>query len=237
MKKLGIIGGLGPSTTAKLYLDLVNAYRKAKGRSPSLLISNVPMPLDLEDDIISKSRRVTEMRPYLLDCAQELADAGAQIIAIPCNTAHVFLPDIEEAHSDKTYVDLINENIKQLSRHKYKKIGLLASSESYSSGIFDIAFHQLGLEIIKPNIGQRNILSDIILGVLNDRRSDASADALYKIINDLVDDGAECILLGCTDLTNLIDYDSLQIPVFDSYKIFLDSCLILLLQDWQKTNR
>src|SRR3989344_5390819 len=89
MKTVGIIGGLGPETTAKFYLEVLSScFKTNKLNRPPMIVFNVPMRFDLEREIIVEAKGKNRLLPFLLDAAKHLEKGGADFIVIPCNTAH-----------------------------------------------------------------------------------------------------------------------------------------------------
>mgnify|MGYP001401601187 CR=1 FL=1 len=81
MKTVGVIGGLGPETTAEFYLDVVFAcQRKSHTTRPGIIISSVPMPYEYEEDAISKNTGIERFIPFLVTEAKRLEKAGADFI-------------------------------------------------------------------------------------------------------------------------------------------------------------
>lgn len=90
MKTVGIIGGLGPQTTAEFYLELVfSSYKIHKTSRPPMLIWNVPLRYRIEQDLITRAKGEERYLPYLTDAAKRLEAAGADFLVMPCNSLHI----------------------------------------------------------------------------------------------------------------------------------------------------
>ncbi|RME15853.1 MAG: hypothetical protein D6797_05760 [Bdellovibrio sp.] len=98
MKTLGIVGGLGPETSANFYLDVVRRYREKVPSYPSILLYNVPLDKKVEDNIIRDSKEEALLLPYLLH-AVDILSISSDVIALPCNTAHMFIEEMREEQS------------------------------------------------------------------------------------------------------------------------------------------
>ena len=91
MKKVGIIGGVGPETTAEFYLDVIfSCQEKNKTARPNIIISSIPLPYQIEEDLIMRNVGSERYIPYLTAEAQRLEKAGADFIVMPCNSLHIF---------------------------------------------------------------------------------------------------------------------------------------------------
>lgn len=98
MKTIGIIGGLGPETTSEFYLDLVfSCAKKDKTARPGIIISSVPLPYQIEEDLILRSEGMERYIPFLTAEAQRLEKAGADFLVMPCNSLHVFIKQIRDS--------------------------------------------------------------------------------------------------------------------------------------------
>ena len=96
IKILGIIGGLGPETTTRFYMEVIFACLKISRIRPHILISNVAVPLKVESEIIKEAKNEKNVLPFLIDAAKQLENGGADFIVIPCNTVHVFIEEIRK---------------------------------------------------------------------------------------------------------------------------------------------
>src|SRR5438270_128238 len=98
MKRLGIIGGFGPETTAEFYLEVVfGCLTVNKEIKPDITIMNVPLPYKIEEDLITKSSGEERYIPFLIDTAQKLERSGVELIVMPCNSLHIFIEEIRRA--------------------------------------------------------------------------------------------------------------------------------------------
>ena len=78
MKTVGIIGGLGPETTSEFYLDIVfSCHKKTKKARPGIIIASVPLPYQIEEDLITKNVGSERYIPFLVNEAKRLKKAGS----------------------------------------------------------------------------------------------------------------------------------------------------------------
>ena len=131
MKTVGIIGGLGPETTAKFQLEIINFCSKNnKNQRPPILSWNVPIPIKVEEDLILKNKS-KKFLPFLKNAAKILEKGGADFLVMPCNTLHIFIEDIRNAVNIPV-LSIIDEAILTIRKRKIKKIGILATSKTIS---------------------------------------------------------------------------------------------------------
>ena len=125
MKSVGIIGGLGPETTAKFYLELISSCQIYNKKAyPRILISSVALPYKIEKEAMVENKNIRKCLPFLLSEAKSLEKAGADFLVMPCNSLHVFIEDIrktvnipvlsilEEFKNEKIDKNLINKMYK-----------------------------------------------------------------------------------------------------------------------------
>jgi aspartate racemase len=218
MKTVGIIGGLGPKTTAKFYMQIILLCAKRNNKQrPNILISNVPISSRLEEKFINRSVGKQEFRGLLVDAAKTLEKAGADFIVLPCNTAHVFIDDIR--HSvDIPVLSIIDETVNVLKKRRVKKIGLLSTPATIKNKLFDDK-----IKLIKPNKDDQEEMGVIINSILSNRNIDRSRVQLLKIIKSIAVK-SDALVLACTDLQLLIPEKEINgIAVFDTMQILADA--------------
>lgn len=201
-KCLGIVGGVGPETTAIFYLNIVKRFRDFCPISPGVIIDNVQLPFSVERSLINGEVN-KNLLPFIQNSVKRLNKAEVDFIVIPCNTAHIFIKDIR-AVSEKPVISIIDETASALKRKNIKKIGLLATSGTINSEIYTKGLAEHRISIIKPKKLEQDIVSDIVLKILNGTIKPNDKDKLIKIGESMLDEGAEIILLACTDLQSII---------------------------------
>ena len=101
MKAVGIVGGLGPETTAEFYLNLIKKFRQNCDTYPLITIDNVDFPFYLEKEIIEESVNEEKILPFLKESIRRLNKVGSDFIVIPCNTVHIFIDELRKESSVK----------------------------------------------------------------------------------------------------------------------------------------
>ena len=126
MKTVGIIGGLGPETTAEFYLDIVfSCQKRSRTARPSVIIASVPLPFKIEDDLIMHNTGSERYIPFLVREAKRLEKAGADFLVMPCNSLHVFIEDIKKAVKIPV-LSIIEETVKFMKKNKLLSLLFLA---------------------------------------------------------------------------------------------------------------
>ena len=198
MATLGVIGGLGPMATA-YFMELVTSMTDAITDQEHLrmLIYSVPDTPDRTDYILGRSKK--DPLPCLIDAGLTLKEAGADVIAIPCITAHYFHGNIEKNVGVKT-LNAVSDSAELLKNRGIAKVGIMATEGTVKSGIFLRELEKKGIAAIVPDDnGQRAVTSLIFDNVKKGIAPDM--DAFFRVKKELIDKGAEMILLGCTELS------------------------------------
>lgn len=222
MKTVGIIGGLGPQTTAEFYLELIfSSYEINKTSRPPILIWNVPLRYRIEEDLITKAAGEERYIPYLVDAAKRLQAAGADFLVMPCNSLHIFIEEIRSA-VDIPVLSIVEETAAFLKAKRVKQVGLLATTTTVERKLYEAPLARRGVRVALPDgLAQASIgkmINRLVRGVhQNDDR-----ERLLAIAQQFSKHGVKHVILACTDLQLLIpDHPSLKI--YDTMKIFADA--------------
>lgn len=222
MKTVGIIGGLGPETTSEFYLDLVfSCAKKDKTARPAIVIASVPLPYQIEEDLILKSEGMERYIPYLTAEAQRLEKAGADFIVMPCNSLHVFIEQIRKSVSVPV-LSIVEETVKFLKKENMNKVGIVSTSATIKNKLYENAFAENGIEYVVPNELQQARMGKFILNLVVGQQKNRDREELISIINDFENKGLDCVILACTDLQLLIPSHQ-NLKIFDTMKIFSDA--------------
>jgi len=199
MKKLGIIGGLGPMATAH-YLALITQMSEALKDQDhiEILLHSCPKIPDRTDFITGKSALNPE--PDLVMLGKELANAGAEIITVPCFTAHYFLQAIRSA-IDIPVIDAIDETALYLKNAGIGHAGIIATDGMLCSGLYQDKLKAAGIKTYLPNPEAQRKIMELIYKIKSGQVIDH--DCFIQISQPLFNSGAEIVLLGCSDLSLL----------------------------------
>ncbi len=226
MKTLGIIGGLGPETTANFFMEVISSCaKKNKLRRPSILISNVPMEFELEENFIKHSKGKRKFLSLLIDSAIRLEKGGANFLVMPCNTAHIFIDEIRKAVNIPV-LSIIDETVNFLNEREVKSVGLLATPSTIKNKLFDSKLALNGIQMEIPDNSEQEILGEIINKILQSKHDANDKKKLQGIINNF---SSDAVLLACTDLHILIPSEE-NPKIFDTMQILKDAAVRELLK-------
>jgi aspartate racemase len=222
VKAVGMIGGLGPETTAEFYLDVIFSCQKRNKESrPGILISSVPLPYKIEEDLITKNKGTERYIPYLVAEAKRLEKSDVAFIVMPCNSLHIFIDDIRSSVKIPV-LSIVEETVKFLRKNKFNKVGIVSTSATIQNKLYENAFEKNKIEYVTPNAFQQAKMGKIIHNLVIGQQNNRDREELIKIIGDFENKNVDCVILACTDLQLLIPKHH-NLRIFDTMKIFADA--------------
>ena len=198
MDRLGIIGGLGPMATAFFLEKLIAMTEAAKDQEHvNAIVYHEPAVPDRTSFILDP--QAADPGPFLIEAAKRLEQAGVSAIAIPCVTAHFFRDRIGEAVSIPV-LNGVAQTADVLEARKIRRVGIMATDGTVASGLFQTEFDSLGITALFPDAPmQKKVMSLIYDFVKAGKEPDLRLYA--EVAEALEADGAEVVLLGCTELS------------------------------------
>jgi aspartate racemase len=174
-------------------------------------------------EVIEKLQRQgdwEELTKIMIESAQRLESAGADMIIICTNTMHKMAEDMEK-HINVPLLHIADATALKIKDYGLKKIGLLGTKFTMEQDFYKgRLINNYGLEVIVPDTEERQIIHDIIYNELCLGEIKESSKISYiKIIDNLEKKGAEGVILGCTEIPLLIKQTDVKIPLFDTTKI------------------
>lgn len=228
-KAVGLIGGVGPGSTAAFYLNVVRRYAaRHGGDQPALLVYSVPMEAQIEAAILNGSTagpEVERLIAMLEDGVGRLARAGADAIVMPCNTLQAYLPQIV-ARAGLPYIHLIGETAQYIQRQGYRRVALICTSAMSSLGLYQAELDAHGVPYLLPTQAEQAGITQAIHDSLH-ARPDPNAH-LRPVLRHL-ETVADSILLGCSDLTGFAEPGFTRLPVVDAMEVLADATVKVLL--------
>lgn len=195
MKTVGILGGMGPEATVLLMQRLLRAIpaRDDADHVPLIVHQNPAVPSRISRLIDGVG---DDPGPVLIAMARDLQAAGAQALAMPCNTAHAYAPQIVTA-TPLPFLDMREATVAALPRGR---VGMLASPAVRLTKAFDLAFHSAGIEPVWPQDDAPTLA--LIRQV---KAGDTGPDALAEMsrLAGLMAEDSDHLLVACTELSLL----------------------------------
>ncbi|MEU5547129.1 amino acid racemase [Streptomyces sioyaensis] len=212
---IGILGGMGPAATADFYAKLVSSTPAETDKEhPRTVIWSDPTVPDRTDALLQHGPDPT---PWLVRGSEILRGAGATVIAIPCNTAHAFVPDIS-ARVGLPIVHMIGEVARYLAaqRPRIRVVGLLATTGTLRAGLYKEWLDGVGIGLVMPDgPTQDSVVMPAIRALKAGARGAAVSQPLARAAHGLIAQGAQAVIAGCTEIPLGLVPASLTVPVVD----------------------
>ena len=223
---LGIIGGMGTQATARFYEVLHNLQSVASEQEYlDVLLYSKPSIPDRTAFITGKSSE--SPLDHLIRAAQVLDSAGASCIVIPCATSHFFYGELVKSVKIPV-LNMLEETARYAKACGIKHVCLLATDGTLSGAFFHKAFDKYSIDVTVPDKSMQSDLMDMIYDVKCGK--EVTAAIFESMISKLRDDGAEAVVLGCTELC-VIAGSTKQNPVIINTLEVLAEAAILFFRD------
>jgi len=230
MRTIGIVGGLSWEATA-LYYRLMNegaARALGPGHNARSVIWTVEFPKVLA---LAEADRWDAVAEILADAARRLQAAGADIVLLAANTAHL-VADAVAAQIDVPLLHIADAVGEAARGGGFRRLGLLGTRFTLEAPIFPERLAQrFGLESLVPEAETRRDLHGIITGELTQGRIEAaSRQRCLGMIDGLRDRGAEAVVLACTELPLLLRPEDSTVALLDSTALHVEAALRFALE-------
>ena len=205
-KTVGILGGMGPLATAYFYEKLIlrSPAKSDQDHIPVMIYANPTMP-DRTQCITQNQKEL--LSPHLIKGAQSLESNGAELICMPCNTAHFWYDVVQNAVSIPV-IHLIEETGRFLSSHAQNPtIGLLATHGTIQSQLYPNTLQNFDLSIQLPSSEDQHTIMSAIHTIKSGAPPTEQQPLLMPIVQSLLDQNIDHIILGCTELPLIFGAD------------------------------
>ncbi|MEW8979581.1 MAG: amino acid racemase [Symbiobacterium sp.] len=226
-KTIGILGGMGPEATADLFLKIIRATpARTDQEHIRVLIDNNPAIPDRTAAILGRG---PDPVPLLTRTARLLEQWGADLIVIPCNTAHYFHDQVQASvhvpvlHIMKETAAFLRERYPGLSA-----VGVLATTGTVRTGLYQRFLGERGLHALVPDDeGQQEVMDCIYgeHGVKAGHTGPEVTERLVRVAQSLVARGAGAVIAGCTELPIVLHDGDLPVPVIDPTRILAEAAV------------
>lgn len=215
MKTIGLIGGMSWESTVKYYQIINEEVNKRLGglHSAKCLLYSV----DFDEIERYQSAGQWDQAGILLgDVAHSLEKAGADFIVICTNTMHKVIHHIEE-NINIPILHIADATAVQIKKDNMSTVGLLGTKYTMELDFYKSRIESNGIKVLVPNDTEREVVNKVIFEELClGKIQQSSRDYYRQVIKNLVDMGAEGIVLGCTEIGLLVKPEDSDVPLFDT---------------------
>lgn len=223
-KKIGIVGGLSPESTASYYLYITRNYAERCGNYdyPEIIIYSVNLENYHKWRSINRWDLIID---DLVSCFQKLKNAGADFGLIATNTMHKVFKQVADI-VDLPLINIIDETALRARELGLSRLGLLGTKYTMGDGFYQERLSKFDIDSLVPNAEQQEVIHKIIVEELvRGRFLEKSKNRTIEIIQDLVSRGAKAIILGCTEIPLLVKKEDLEIQLLDTAIIHSEAAL------------
>ena len=225
MKKIGIIGGIGPESTLDYYRRLIRAFQERKSTDfPEIVIYSANLTELLK---LMEGKRWDALAEWLLHRIEALRKAGAEFGAIGSNSPHVVF-DAVKSRSSLPLVSIVEATCRKAQELGVKRLGLMGTAFTMQADFFQVAFLAKGMSVVMPEpedqrLIQRKLFTEIELGIIKD----STRDEMLAVAKRMIDRyGIEALILGCTELPLILTQDEFGIPFLNTTAIHAEAMVL-----------
>lgn len=221
------MGGMGPETSAHFYsriIELFQSERKARHNYefPEMLIHNVPSPDNVEAGVGN------DLLPFMVNSANLLADGGMDYVTIPCNSAHVWIQEVQNQCSIPV-MNILEETVKAIQKSGISHVLILGTWSTLQYGLYQKELDKAGITYSVPNEDDQKVVTELIMHVCDGTVTEAVTKRMLDLIARYPDCGG--VILGCTELPLVATAEQIPIPTFDTLEILAWAAYEYCIQD------
>lgn len=230
MKKIGLIGGMSWESS-KVYYEILNEkVREILGgfHSAKCVLESVDFS---EIEKLQHSNDWESLNKLMVNAAKNLENAKADLVILCTNTMHLCSDEIIK-NINIPFLHISVATAKKIQEQQINKVLLLGTKFTMEKDFYKkILIEDFGIEVLIPNAADREIVHNIIYKELVHGKIEQAAKNDYiNIINKAINQGAQGVILGCTEIPLLIKSDDVSIPVFDTTRIHAESAVVYALK-------
>lgn len=229
MKKLGLVGGIGPASTLEYYKGITEGYREriGGGNYPQMLIDSLNLA---EMYSLVDNKQWDEFTARFVGSIKTLAAGGAEYAAMAANTAHIVF-DAVRSQSPLPLVSLVEETCKYAKSKNCRRVVIFGTGFTMSSGLYSDAFAKYGIDAFVPTADEQSSIHNIIFPHLEEGIVlPEEKKTMLQIANRMLSEkNADALILGCTELSLMIKENDLDVLVLDTTQIHIKAILDYML--------
>lgn len=218
---LGVLGGMGPAASVA-FLARVQALTPAAGDE-----DHVRVIVDINPQVPNRHTQPEAAGQALGEMAQALKTAGAQVLAMPCNTAHAHADAIRAA--GLPFIDMVAETARAAAGTGARRVGVLATPGGmrlYAEALGAEGLGAEGLAMVAPSPAEQERFMQVVFAVKAGDVGPGQRAAMRDLAQALIAAGAEAVIGGCTEVPLLLDQADISAPLIDSAEVLAQACVV-----------
>lgn len=214
---VGILGGMGPGATVDFYDKLIKATPAQSDQDHLRVIIWADPTVPNRNEALTSGG--ADPTPLLIRGIDGLIASGAEILVVPCNTVHAFLPQALRG-KDIEFISIIEATVAEVSRSAAGlRVGLLAADGAMASGLYQTALHDAQFDVVTLDDADQRSLMRLIYEYKSGRVGAAGLRLLDGLIKKLVADGVGVVIAGCTEVSSLLGDITIPVRIIDSSQV------------------
>jgi aspartate racemase len=220
-KILGVLGGMGPAATLDFLAKLQAATPAAREQD------HLRVLVDINPKVPDRNHDPDAAGPVLAAMAVGLREAGAEVLAIACNTAHAYADDVRS--SGLPLIDLLEAAGLAATTAGARRVGVLGTAGAL--GLYRQRLSALGLEVISLDDHEQVEFMALLYRIKSGDLGSGSRQTMAALAHRLVALGAEAVIAGCTEVPLVLDQEALSVPFIDATEALARRCVAVCLDD------
>lgn len=225
-KTIGVLGGMGAAASANFYQEIVKiAQEKYKASEdtdfPPMFIYNLPLSGFGETGFLDEDL----VKSQLLEAVKKLESIGVDFIVIPCNTVHHFFNEMQQ-NIKIPILSILEVAAETIQKNSYKKVGILSSRSTKEYQLYENILNKKDVDTISTNEDEQEIVDKIIGNVIAGKQNMSDTALLQEIIARFKKEGAESVILGCTEIPLAISQKDSDVPLQSTISLLAEAGLV-----------
>lgn len=223
-KRIGIVGGIGPSATVLYYRGIIDEYQKRKGdlHFPEMVIYTLDYS-EVNDHLLKSEHKA--LANQLVKVIERLQRAGCNFGLFSCNALHLVFDQVQQQVT-LPMLSIVECVLQEIKQREIKRVGLIGTTFVMQSGLYSDPLQEGGIECIVPDEREQEWIMEAIQDDL--QRYSVPKGTISRLVKDverLKKQGAEGVILACTDLPVAITERNCSVLLFDSTQIHVKAIL------------
>ncbi len=216
MKTLGVLGGMGPAATVDFLARLQAATPAARDQD------HLRVLVDLNPQVPDRNAGDSAPGPVMSAMALGLRNAGAEVLAITCNTAHAWAGEIEAA-AGLPLIDMIAVACEAARDTGARRVGVMGTA--LARDLYADRLRTMGLEPVPPTAAETAAFMTLLYRIKGGDLGPEVAAGMAALAGALCDAGAEAVIAGCTEVPLVLSGEKLTVPLIDAGQALAERCV------------
>lgn len=223
-RTVGVLGGMGPAATLDFFQRVLAASNATRDSEHIRLI------IDCNPFVPDRNAAVAgtgpSSGPVLAEMARGLERAGAELLVMPCNTAHAFVADIMQA-TQLPLLSIIDVTVNALRAKRFlpRSAGILATTGCVDAGLYQAALSKAAIAPVLPDAQNRMRFMHVLGRIKAGETGPAAKAEMLAIAQSLVEAGAESVIAACTEVPLVLERNDLDVPLLSSTDCLVEATI------------